>query len=79
MAAGTPVVATRAGALPEVLGDGARLVAPGDIDDLSTALDSLLDDADERERLIGAGRARADKYSWDACAQGIVNLYQRLC
>ena len=35
MAAGTPVVTTRAGALPEVLGDGARFVSPGDVDGLA--------------------------------------------
>jgi len=79
MAAGTPVVTTRAGALPEVLGDGARFVALGDVDGLADALDSLLDDVDERERLVAAGRAQAARYSWDACAQGIVNLYRRLC
>jgi glycosyltransferase involved in cell wall biosynthesis len=79
MAAGTPVVTTRVGALPEVVGDGARLVSSGDAEELGTALDSLLDDSDERVRLVDAGRARASRYSWDACAQGIVNLYRRLC
>jgi glycosyltransferase involved in cell wall biosynthesis len=79
MTAGTPVVTTRAGALPEVLGDAARFVAPGDVDDLAGALASLLDDSAERERLVDAGRVRSQQYSWDACAQGVVNLYRRLC
>jgi glycosyltransferase involved in cell wall biosynthesis len=79
MAAGTPVVTTRVGALPEVVGDGARLVSSGDADELSAALDSLIDDSAERASVIGAGRARASRYSWDACAEGIVNLYRRLC
>jgi glycosyltransferase involved in cell wall biosynthesis len=79
MAAGTPVVATRAGALPEVLADGARFVAPGNAAELAEALHSVLDDAGERDRLVNAGRARARHFSWDACADGVVNLYRRLC
>jgi len=79
MAAGTPVVATRAGALPEVLGDGASFVSPGAVDELTAALGSLLDESEERERLIDAGRKRAQRYSWDACALGVVNLYRSLC
>jgi glycosyltransferase involved in cell wall biosynthesis len=62
-----------------VLGDAARFVAPGDVDDLAGALASLLDDSAERERLVDAGRVRSQQYSWDACAQGVVNLYRRLC
>jgi glycosyltransferase involved in cell wall biosynthesis len=62
-----------------VVGDGARLVSSGDVDELSAALDALLDDSDERARLIDAGRTQASRYSWDACTEGIVNLYRRLC
>jgi glycosyltransferase involved in cell wall biosynthesis len=79
MAAGVPVVATTAGSLPEVLGDGARLVDPGDAGALASALHSVLDDEAERDRLIPAGRDRASRYSWDACAAGVVALYRDLC
>ena len=67
MAAGVPVVATRAGSLPEVLGDGASLVEVGDHDGLAEALDRVLDDAELRERLVAAGRgAGRPSFSWDA-------------
>jgi glycosyltransferase involved in cell wall biosynthesis len=79
MAAGTPVVATSAGALPEVLGDGARLVAPGSAADLAAGLHAVMTDSDEHSRLVAAGRARAAQYSWDACADGVATLYQALC
>jgi glycosyltransferase involved in cell wall biosynthesis len=79
MAAGTPVVATQAGALPEVLRDGARFVEPGDTDGLAAALRTVLDDDHARNRLVDAGRARAARFSWDACAAGVVALYQHLC
>ncbi|MDA8279855.1 MAG: glycosyltransferase family 1 protein [Actinomycetota bacterium] len=45
MAAGVPVVATAAGAIPEVVGDAAVLVPPGDDDALAGALVAVLDDA----------------------------------
>jgi len=79
MASGVPVVTTSAGALPEVLGDAALLVAPGDVGALRDAIGTVLTDSRRRDALITAGRARAARFSWDACADGLVALYQRLC
>ena len=76
MAAGVPVVATTAGALPEVLGDAALLVAPGDRDALASAL-LQLDDGGTRAALVERGHRRAAAFSWDACAAGLVALYRR--
>ena len=63
MASGTPIVASRAGALPEVVGsDGecARLVRPADVDELTAVLGELLDSPLELRRLGANGRqARA--------------------
>ena len=81
MASGTPIVASRAGALPEVLGtDGecADLVAPGDIDELTTALGRLLDSPERRARLGAAGRRRAvEVFSWESVAAQTVRIYQQ--
>ncbi|MDP9421149.1 MAG: glycosyltransferase, partial [Actinomycetota bacterium] len=77
MAAGVPVVATAAGALPEVVGDAAVLVKVGDGDGLAGALASLLDDAERREALVAAGRRRVARYRWDRCAEDLMVLYQR--
>jgi glycosyltransferase involved in cell wall biosynthesis len=79
MTAGTAVVATRTGALPEVLGDAAVLVPPDDTDALAAALVDLLDNTAKRESLIERGRKRAAMYSWDACADGVIHLYEHLC
>ena len=64
MAAGLPVVAARAAAVPEVVEDGecGILVPPGDADALSTALDRLLGDAEERRRLGSAGALRVRRF-----------------
>ncbi len=79
LACGTPVVASRAGALPEVLGtDGsaAVLVEPGDAEALAAEIGRLLDAPEERARLGAAGRALAlDRYSWVSVARATVRSY----
>jgi glycosyltransferase involved in cell wall biosynthesis len=75
MAAGVPVVATRAGSLPEVLGAGASMVDVGDPDGLAEALDRVLDNASLRARLIRAGAERAASFSWERCGEGLAQLY----
>ncbi|KQH80430.1 glycosyl transferase family 1 [Mycobacterium gordonae] len=81
MASGTPIVASRVGALPEVLGtDGAcaELVAPADVDALTHAIGKLLDSPERRRSLGEAGRNRAvNVFSWDAVAAQTVRIYQR--
>ncbi len=76
MAVGVPVVATRAGSLPEVLGDGACMVDVGDHDGLVDALDDVLTDAELRGRLIEAGAQRAALFTWDRCGEGLAHLYR---
>jgi glycosyltransferase involved in cell wall biosynthesis len=80
LACGTPVVASRAGALPEVLGeDGgcAVLVPPGDSGALGDAIARLLDSPAERGRLGAAGRARAlERFGWTSVARATVAAYE---
>ena len=76
MARGVPVVATRAGAIPEVLGDGATLVPVGDVAALAEALADVLDSETRARELGAAGRRRADEFSWAACAEGLASLYR---
>jgi glycosyltransferase involved in cell wall biosynthesis len=77
MAAGTPVVATAVGSIPEVLGDAASLVPPGDRDALGAALTLLIDDDEARSRHRTAGRARVQLYPWARTAEGLAALYRR--
>jgi len=75
MAAGVPVVASAAGAVPEVVGDGAVLVPPRDVDALANALVSVLDDTALRTALVDKGRFRAAQFTWEACGAGLARLY----
>jgi glycosyltransferase involved in cell wall biosynthesis len=80
MACGTPLVVSRAGAIPEVVGpDGlcADLVTPGDVGQLEAALERMLDDPGRRARMGEAGRRRAiAEFSWRAVAEATAAQYQ---
>jgi glycosyltransferase involved in cell wall biosynthesis len=81
MACETPLVVSRAGAIPEVVGaDGecADLVTPGDVGELYDALGRLLDDPERRARMGAAGRRRVlDEFSWRAVAVATAQAYER--
>lgn len=78
MARGVPVVASTAGSVPEVLGDAALLVPPGDVAALAGALTDALADRTTRETLVTAGRARVARYSWAAAGEAMTAVYQEL-
>jgi len=79
MASGTPLIASRAGALPEVTGDAAMLVAPGDAEELAAALRTLHDGEAVRESLAGRGLARVgERFAWPAVAAATVALYRKV-
>jgi glycosyltransferase involved in cell wall biosynthesis len=80
MACATPLVATTAGALPEVVGpDGvtALHVPPGDPEALAAAIAHVLDDDALAARLGAAGRQRVlDRFTWRAVAEQTVAWYR---
>jgi glycosyltransferase involved in cell wall biosynthesis len=79
MASGTPLVASRAGALPEVTGDAAVLVTPGDAEELAAALRTLHDGEAVRASLAERGLARVgERFAWPAVAAATVALYRRV-
>ncbi len=76
MAAGVPVVTTRAGSVPEVVGDAAAVVAPGDVDALGAALAKVLAGGPGVDAMIRRGIERAGGYTWERCAAGLAALYR---
>ncbi|UPK62942.1 glycosyltransferase family 4 protein [Rhodococcus pyridinivorans] len=78
MSCGTPLVASRAGAIPEVVGGAGRLVPPGDAEQLAAGLAGLFDDPAERRRLGTKGRERVlERYSWAAVAAKTAAIYDK--
>ena len=77
MACATPLVTTDAGALPEVVGNEAGLrVRAGDVGELTTALQRVLDSPALAEQLGRAGRQRVlDRFTWRATAERTADWY----
>jgi glycosyltransferase involved in cell wall biosynthesis len=80
LACGTPLVTTSGTAMEEVAGDAAVLVEPGNLDELSSAIESVLDGAEET-----AGRARrslglsiAASYTWARTAEVHAGVYRKV-
>jgi len=78
MGAGVPVVAARAGALPETLGDAAVLVEPAGVDALADALDRVVHDDELRHDLVAKGCRRVERYAWPQITPRFVELYKSL-
>ncbi len=78
MASGTPVVASNASCLPEVLGDAALLVDPSDVRGFSRAVEAVLSTRELRLRLVEAGRRRAATFTWERCAAQTADLYREV-
>jgi glycosyltransferase involved in cell wall biosynthesis len=79
-AARVPIIASRAGGMPEVVRDGENglLIAPGDVPGLATAMNRLLDDADLRRRAGEAGRALIlREFSTDVMCEGNLAVYRK--
>jgi glycosyltransferase involved in cell wall biosynthesis len=77
MACGAPVIASRAGAHPEVVGDAGLLVSPDNPLAWREAALRLSRDAALRSELTQRGLARAARFSWDDCARQTLAVYHR--
>lgn len=67
-ACGTPVVCSRTSSLPEVAGEGAVCIDPQDTVALADGIEAVLAHNELRRRLIDAGFANIQRFSWDAAA-----------
>lgn len=76
MVCGVPVVASRAGALPDVVGEAGRLFDPYSTAELTQCLTDLLGDAEARRELGRQGRERARTFTWDRAAQAALAAFE---
>ncbi len=75
MACGTPVVAARATSVPEIVGDAALLVEPGDARGFAEAVGGLLADPAAHAAVRERGLRRAATFTWARCAEATVAAY----
>lgn len=75
IACGVPVIVSNYSSLPEVVADGAIMVDPYNVDELSWAMGQILCDKNLRKKLISAGISQAKKFSWQNCAEKMIKIF----
>ena len=76
MACGTPVVASDASSLPEVVGEAGIMVEPRDVRGLAEAMERVLIDKHLRAELRAKGLERAKQFTWERAAQETLEVYR---
>ena len=76
MTVGLPVIASRRGALPEVVGDAGILIDPLDDNSLANAIGCVLADANRRRAMADAGIQRSRQFSWTISAERLLQAYR---
>lgn len=77
MATGTPAVISNRTAIPDVAGDAACVVDPGDPRAVTEAIRAVITTPDLRQRLVTAGYARVRRFSAAEAAARTADVYQR--
>jgi glycosyltransferase involved in cell wall biosynthesis len=77
-ACGCPVITSTTSSLPEVAGDAALLVDPGDTAAITAAMRCVAADPALRDALVERGFANARRFSWAACARSVLGAIERM-
>ncbi|MCF6149645.1 MAG: glycosyltransferase family 4 protein [Candidatus Kuenenia sp.] len=78
MACGTPVVTSSVSSLPEVCGNAAFLINPHDVEEISNAIDIVLNDMKTKNSLIQRGLEQARQFNWTKTARETLAVYKEL-
>ena len=78
MACGVPVLCSNTSSLPEVAGDAALLVNPLEVDAIAHGLQEIVTNAELRKTLIERGYQQAQKFTWQACAEVVLNVFEKV-
>ncbi len=78
MVSGTPVLSSRAGSLPEVIGPAGIYFDPFEIDQIVQAMTSLLTTPAERDRLSQLALVQAQKFTWSRSAELLLDCFATL-
>ena len=78
LAAKVPVVTSNTSCLPEVARDGAVLVDPKSTEELARTIERLLESPADRAKLAGYGRASAERFRWEKCAEQSLAFSRRI-
>jgi alpha-1,3-rhamnosyl/mannosyltransferase len=77
LACGGVVLASTAGALPEVVGRHGHLIDPNDLGGWRDGMHRVIVDEEWRQSLRRGGTAWASQFSWQSCARQTFRVYER--
>lgn len=77
MAAGVPLVASNATAIPEICGDAALYFDPHSPEDMANKIEAVLYDKIIRQEIIAKGYQQVKKYSWEVSAQKLLTIMEQ--
>ncbi|HEY2170115.1 MAG TPA: glycosyltransferase family 1 protein [Candidatus Angelobacter sp.] len=78
MACGVPTIAANTSCLPEISGSVLRYFNPNSVEDMSACMETVLLSRDLQAELAGRGRERAQKFSWDLCAEETLGILEQV-
>ncbi|MCT4630353.1 glycosyltransferase family 1 protein [Winogradskyella sp.] len=78
MACGVPVITSNTSSMPEVSGGASYLVNPFKSEEITTAIETVLQNAELKNDLVEKGLSQHKKFSWANSAQEVLNLYNQL-
>ena len=76
--AGTAVITSNTTALPEIAEDGALVVNPYSVEEITSAMCNIFDNKELRQELIEKGEKQLDRFSWDKSEEKIWKIIQEL-
>jgi glycosyltransferase involved in cell wall biosynthesis len=77
MACGTPVITSNISSLPEVAGDGAILINPYHIEEITAAMKMIINDSETRKQLSEQGLKRVNQFSWEKTGLATVEILKQ--
>jgi glycosyltransferase involved in cell wall biosynthesis len=78
MACGVPTIAANTSCLPEISGGVLRYFNPNSVKDMAACMETVLLSRDLQAELVELGRERAQKFSWDLCAQETLSVVEQV-
>src|SRR6185312_30132 len=77
MQSGCPVITSRCGSLPEVVGDAGLFVNPDEEDDIAVAIGNLYENAALQRELSHKGLVQSSTFSWEKTAKETNKIYEK--
>lgn len=75
---GTPVITSNVSSLPEAGGDASLYINPESVEDITKAMQQLLDNSKLRAEMVKKGYEQVKKFSWEKTAKETLDILQSL-